>query len=457
MIGSFVDRIRSLLASNQRSNAMRGLALCCFFLILNPVYASIESLGPGGINSLGLQLPNGNPLTGNGFSIGQVETQRPGKTTIDDGSNSNSFIAPADVFVFDHAPLPNLDIKVGINPGHAQAVASVMISTDEAYPGVARGASLYASAFRTASDPTYSSHSDAILVAVQHIARADNNDVAAINHSYALTDGTAHGNSQITLGLDWIARVNNVLNVTAMPNKRTFSDPFWYHPFDDFNGVTVARSTRVGDTYTLVSDLTEFVTPFNQNRTFIDIIAPGDDIDIRHFDETPINRSGNSYAAPHVTGTVALLQEYGEARAVIPHLNRWTFKERHEVMKAVLLNSADKIKDDGATIFNGQAVPVGGFLGMEKTLLDTNGNNWLASEAMTDDLLPLDDEMGAGHLNAKRAIQQFGGGRYSPDLTPVPLIGWDYGMTQDQEDINKYVFEEELMGKSFVSITLAWD
>jgi hypothetical protein len=39
----------------------------------------------------------------------------------------------------------------------------------------------------------------------------------------------------------------------------------------------------------------------------------------------------------------------------------------------------------------------------------------------------------------------------------VPLIGWDYGLIDDEGDINKYVFDQELMGKSFVSITVAWD
>jgi len=44
---------------------------------------------------------------------------------------------------------------------------------------------------------------------------------------------------------------------------------------------------------------------------------------------------------------------------------------RHEVMKAVLMNSADKLEDNGD----------GNLLGMTRTVLDSNGNDWLASEA----------------------------------------------------------------------------
>jgi len=48
-------------------------------------------------------------------------------------------------------------------------------------------------------------------------------------------------------------------------------------------------------------------------------------------------RSGTSYAAPHATGVVALLQEYARANGL------GADSRRHEVMKAVLMNSADKV------------------------------------------------------------------------------------------------------------------
>ena len=67
--------------------------------------------------------------------------------------------------------------------------------------------------------------------------------------------------------------------------------------------------------------------------------------------------------------------------------------------------------------------------------------------------------MGAGHLNAKRALQQFAPGE--SDLTSgtatVPTIGWDYGSTSFAGDFNRYVIDEELQGGDVISITLAWD
>jgi hypothetical protein len=50
---------------------------------------------------------------------------------------------------------------------------------------------------------------------------------------------------------------------------------------------------------------------------------------------------------------------------------------------------------------------------------------------------PLDDQMGAGHLNVRRAIQQFAPGEYGPGV--VPRIGWDYGSIGGQEATVEYV------------------
>jgi hypothetical protein len=110
-------------------------------------------------------------------------------------------------------------------------------------------------------------------------------------------------------------------------------------------------------------------------------------------------------------------------------------------MKAVLMNSADKIQ---------------GILGMERTVLKQNGTDtWMQSNAHTDPAIPLDIEMGAGHLNANRAFQQFAPGEFDPG--PVPLIGWEYGFIFDTDNPNKYVFNQALAAGDYVSLTLAWD
>ena len=69
---------------------------------------------------------------------------------------------------------------------------------------------------------------------------------------------------------------------------------------------------------------------------------------------------------------------------------------RHEVMKAVLLNSGDKVEDSGD----------GFYLRMNHTL-------------------------GTGHLNVFRAYQQFSAGQQSP-TSSVDNMGWDYGTLESK-------------------------
>lgn len=139
-------------------------------------------------------------------------------------------------------------------------------------------------------------------------------------------------------------------------------------------------------------------------------------------------------------------------------------------MKAVLLNSADKFIDNETVVPPGQSTAVlqGGLLGMSRTVLKKaqTGNpnpTWFDSPAWDDSpegaghAIPLDEQMGTGELNVARARTQFSAGQHSANGSDVPTIGWDYGTTHGAGSFNRYPFAGNLLGGSFISITLAWD
>lgn len=179
-------------------------------------------------------------------------------------------------------------------------------------------------------------------------------------------------------------------------------------------------------------------------RRAVGLLAPGSQIALYNRQGELEKVSGTSFAAPHITASVALLQEYGD-RAIAKSVFNGIDSRRHEVMKAVLFNSADKIRDAGDNLL----------LGMERTILNEKNRTWLESDAYKNPRIPLDIQMGTGHLNTFRAYQQLRGGQHSPnDLAPP--VGWDYRRVK-VNSYRDYYLEQPLVAGSHAAITLAWD
>jgi hypothetical protein len=427
-----------------------SLGFSCLTL---PVFAGnklANFLDTNGIDALKLHQAPYN-LTGRKIAIGQVEIGRPGMFGWDKAVSKNRSVSPLAVFLR-NAPAKS---NIGVDP-HAYNVSGVMVSQDKAFPGVAPNARLYSSAVGSVKKIGQPEE----CLSAQHIALQNGGDVRAINFSFGepldrdpRPEAILDGNALLTLCIDWSSSVHDVVYSIAC-NQGKGGIPI---PTDNFNAINVAFSSEQKGIFNKVhvSNLTSANQAIENRlagkefnlagRSAISLVAPGTNLPLLNPDGKLNKSTGTSFAAPQVTATVALLQEFvdKQLRTKQPH---WTINaRRHQVMKAILLNSADKIKDSGDGLR----------LGMTRTLIEKQNLDWLATAAYKNAKIPLDAQMGAGHLNAFRAYQQLNGGEWKPTLT-VPPIGWDYGII-DTNSSQEYALEKSLKKNSFVAITLSWD
>lgn len=454
----YLKKLRTLLRSWQG----QCLSLVGAMGIGMPALALSTSVGSAGIDALKLH-EEPYLLTGHKIAIGQVEIGRPSQFGLDKVAGADLPVKVGRVFFLDQQPNPNQYVD-----GHAANVASVMVSQDKTLRGVAPDALLYSAAVGPIRGRSGQPEE---CFASQQVALSNGGDVRAINFSFGeslsrdprpnpLLDGNAH----LTQCIDWSQRVHDVLYVIA-GNQGGGGIPI---PTDNFNGINVAYSREVNGHFAKVDfanlssepDFRPRRSPVPEtnlgDRRSINLVAPGSQIDVINPDGESRVVSGTSFAAPHVTATIALLQQWVDRQ--IRSEAAWSLEAREPmVMKAVLLNSADKLEDQGDGLL----------LGMTRTLLDEANLTWLDSDAYRDPTRPLHSELGTGHLNAYRALQQLQGGQWSA-AAAVPPIGWSFGSvesplppdlprTENTQIYRDYVFEAPLQGGSYLSATLTWE
>jgi hypothetical protein len=438
-------------------------------------WALDKSVDRQGINARTLQKAPYN-LTGKHVFIGQVELSRPSRFAVDKITNKllqldRIIVQPYEVFFRDGKAIPNRNVD-----DHSAQVAAVIISQHKIRRGVAPDAKLLSSAY---SQRRQDGQPEA-CIAAQHVARQYNATVRAINFSFGellsedpRPNAQLDGNALLTLCVDWIAATYNTLSIVA-GNQGKGGIPI---PTDLYNGFTVGFTREVDGIYRQVDrgnlidepyldrngngkyDQGEVFSDLNKDgkwtsgvespidgRRSMAILAPGNNLKLPTLQSKFKNANGSSFAAPHVVGTIALLHEYANRQIAS---GKWSIDaRRHELIKAVLINSADKLKDSGD----------GKILGMSKTILDAFGKTWIDTEAYLSREIPLSRSLGAGQLNANRAFQQYQAGQQSPNngSANISAIGWDTNIVE-ADKYQDYVFSDRIDADSFISATLTWD
>lgn len=311
--------------------------------------------------------------------------------------------------------------------GHGTWVASIVLSNDSTYTGMAPGAH-YVNARALNNGGGFQSDSwvrNAIGYAIDQ-------GVDIMNVSLTYNAAVNTGNTQLELMIDWAAYARGISTSLAAGNIRSSNPPTTSvrGPASAYNGVTVGRTTA--DFSRVDSDSAMAFT--GDGRMKPDVVAPGTGLTLANddweggapdWDVFPDDVGGTSFAAPHVAGLMAQQIEAGTNLGL---------STNPLVVKATIMNSADK------------------------SVLDKSGNAWEpANLTLPGGVLtttqPLDTDSGTGQIDGLALATQYLAGEQGPN--GAKPIGWDLHAVNNGQSID-YTIHRPLEAGSMLSATLTW-
>ncbi len=393
---------RCVAATVRACGCLALLAAGAWWAMCGPLWALDRSTGSAGVDAdLLTQAPIS--LSGLGVTVGVLDGQI-------DATHPSLLVAG----------------NGGSGPAQARAteVAGVIASGDPIYTGVAPAAFLFGYGL--------TDRSQAFEGANWLTRPRQGADIVVYSRTWPLGGNLLDGNSPETMHVDHLARERDVLFVVA-GNQQSGGAPL---PTDAYNALTVnALTLTLFETYVRydqVAAWNHYGEAPADGRAKPDLLAPGgyegpgerdpESIRTTTLGGGFVDVSNTAVAAAHVAGTAALLTEYGRQASL---------STNHNVLKAVLVNSA------------------------EKMVWDTNWQDWFQSEAIHDPSLPLDDQMGAGAVLASYAYYQYSAGEWEPGI--VSSWGFDQNILTGSTPRRTYHFGVPLAAGNPLTATLTWD